>query len=335
MDEPGSENVKLIDKIIASILFNVGVLVVLIGLEPIGSALTMGTSIYSYSAILILIICGLLLISTSYLWPPTRAGIKSVAALVSWPIESRSRWPIFAIVVVLWAIASLQILSLRNDFDMYVRPRTVTDRQADTLRENLRKENFSVTVRVNPLDEEAREFAAELSNALTGAGLNADFDTNTSSTPGTLNPGLCVAETGENSKPKYDAKHDPRMLLQRALQAAHIDANCGLGSAAGGYKLFSWLATGRSLSARARRRYSDLVGGLWILAGDPIGAFATFLDQARLPGCHSPRLDSLQPPSLSLRHGDLLSLRPACLSRRASRRPPSRPARGGARLPTR
>jgi len=53
----------------------------------------------------------------------------------------------------------------------------------------------------------------------------------------TLNPGLCIAVVGENAKP-YDAKHDPKPILQTAFAAAGINANCGSGSAAGNYKLF-------------------------------------------------------------------------------------------------
>jgi hypothetical protein len=41
-------------------------------------------------------------------------------------------------------------------------------------------------------------------------------------TPNTLNDGLCVDVMGSNAGPA-DPKHDPRQLLEDALQVAHIE----------------------------------------------------------------------------------------------------------------
>jgi hypothetical protein len=91
-------------------------------------------------------------------------------------------------------------------------------------------------VKVFPLDGEAREYAGQLSNALNRANWDATFDT--SGQPNSAE-GLCINTTGENVNPKpFDAKHDPKTLLQQALTAADIRVNCGASSGAGEYKLY-------------------------------------------------------------------------------------------------
>jgi hypothetical protein len=131
--------------------------------------------------------------------------------------------------------------ALRSDIDTYVMPRSVTQKQADDLHENLsHHDKYAVTVKVNPLDAEAREYGAQLLNALNRSDWTATFDTSGNDpniAPSTLNDGLCIDVIGENTKP-YDAKHDPKPLLETAFSAAGIIANCGGGTAAGNYKLF-------------------------------------------------------------------------------------------------
>jgi hypothetical protein len=120
-------------------------------------------------------------------------------------------------------------------------PRRVSQKQADDLREYLsHHDKYAVTVKVNPLDGEAREYAAQLFNALNRSDWTATFDTSGNDpniAPSALGEGLCIDVIGENAKP-YDAKHDPKPLLQAAFSAAGIIANCSGGTAAGNYKLF-------------------------------------------------------------------------------------------------
>jgi hypothetical protein len=133
------------------------------------------------------------------------------------------------------------VYNIRSDLDQYVMPRRVTQKQADDLHEYLsHHDKYPVTVKVNPLDAEAREYAGQLLNALNRSEWEGTFDTpgnDPNILPSTLNDGVCINVVGENAKP-YDAKHDPRPLLQAAFVASDITANCGGGSAAGTYKLF-------------------------------------------------------------------------------------------------
>jgi hypothetical protein len=133
--------------------------------------------------------------------------------------------------------AVFYVRRLRSDLDTYVMPRVVTAKQADELRDFLSLHAAcSVTVKVNPLDEEALEYWAQLSNALKRTEWNVEMST-ASADPNTQNPGLNIYEQGINAKPK-DPKADLRALLEQAFQAAHIAVNGSGGAAAGEYKLF-------------------------------------------------------------------------------------------------
>ncbi|MGB8684065.1 MAG: hypothetical protein WCD12_14350 [Candidatus Binatus sp.] len=131
-----------------------------------------------------------------------------------------------------------QIMTIQTAVTQYVLPRSLTDKQADQLRELLSNHKaYSVTVKANPLDSEAMEYAAQLYNALHGTEWTVELSTSNQD-PNTLNQGLCIDEVGENTKPKFDPKDDPVELLRQAFQAANIEVNCSGGAAAGEYKLF-------------------------------------------------------------------------------------------------
>jgi hypothetical protein len=131
----------------------------------------------------------------------------------------------------------LYMHSLRSDIDLYLMPRAVTQKQVDDLRDYLsHRDKYAVSVKVNPLDAEAREYGAQLFNALNGANWDASFDTS-GGDPNTLNDGLCINVIGTNANP-YDPKHDPATILQQAFAAARIVANCSGGAGAGNYKLY-------------------------------------------------------------------------------------------------
>jgi hypothetical protein len=130
-----------------------------------------------------------------------------------------------------------QVVTTQVAVTKYVLPRGVTEKQANDLRDYLsRREAHSVTVKVNPLDGEATEYAGQVFNALKNTEWAVEFSTSNGE-PFTLNSGLCIDEQGENAKPN-DPKHDPRELLQQAFRAANIEVNCSGGAAAGEYKLF-------------------------------------------------------------------------------------------------
>jgi len=151
---------------------------------------------------------------------------------------AKLRYPLLAVVVIGIA-ASLYLYSIHSSFEMYARPRIVTEEQANDLREYLSHHKaHAVIVKVNPHDVEAREYWAQLSNALRRTDWSVEIST-ADAPPNTLNDGLCIHETGMHVKPHFDPNDDPHQLLDEALLAAHIERNCGGSSAAGGeYKLF-------------------------------------------------------------------------------------------------
>jgi hypothetical protein len=124
-----------------------------------------------------------------------------------------------------------------SKLEIYVLPRSVASKQSNALKDYLaHHEAHAVTVKVNSLDPEAREYAGQIFNALKQTEWNVDFITNNGE-PYTYNEGLCIHEQGINAKPN-DPKHDPVTLLQEAFQAAKIQVNCSGGVGGGEYKLF-------------------------------------------------------------------------------------------------
>ena len=153
--------------------------------------------------------------------------------------------------------------ALRSDIDTYILPRTITQKQAEDLREYLsHHDKYAVTVKVNPLEAEAREYASRIFNALNPSDWNATFDTSNGE-PRTVNDGVCINTVGENAKP-YDTKHEPKSLLQAAFGAADIPVNCSGGSAAGSYKLF--VLVGRRPLAVGYRPPALVRLGWWIMS---------------------------------------------------------------------
>lgn len=130
----------------------------------------------------------------------------------------------------------LYIYQLRQDLDVYVMPRVITTRQANDLREYLsQRDKHSITVKVNPDDREARQYADQIFSALKSADWDVTIDFS-STGPSTANDGLSLGATGTNTQP--DTKHDPRTVLQGAFQVAHIVINGGGDSGAGEFKVF-------------------------------------------------------------------------------------------------
>jgi hypothetical protein len=112
----------------------------------------------------------------------------------------------FAFVLVSFGIYIIIYMNaLKSDIDTYVIPRSVTQKQADDLREYLsHHDKYAMTVKVNPVDAEAREYGAQLLNALNRSDWTATFDTSGNDpniAPSTLSEGLCINVIGENEKP--------------------------------------------------------------------------------------------------------------------------------------
>jgi hypothetical protein len=172
---------------------------------------------------------------------------------VKWPSvsENKGRWlvqlveniarfrkPVFVGIVAIALIYGVHfVYGIRDDLNKYVMPRTVTATQASDLREYLsHHEKFPVTVKTNPLDAEAIQYAGQIFNAFKGAEWDAIFDTGTIDEPLPHNDGLCLNVTGQNFT---DPKRNPgKDILVAALQAANITVDCKGGGAGGVYRLF-------------------------------------------------------------------------------------------------
>jgi hypothetical protein len=140
--------------------------------------------------------------------------------------------------VVMYAMVYMH--TLRSDLDTYAMPRTIAEKQAESLRKYLLGyEQYAVTVtlKANPDDHEAVEYASQIVNAFVGSGWNTSLDTSDSApTLKTFNDGLYLHVVGANAGPP-DPKHNPQLILREAFEAANIAANVTtLG--AGDYKVF-------------------------------------------------------------------------------------------------
>ncbi len=173
-------------------------------------------------------------------WPYIKLKTGSRFAFAIDRLANDSRYRLAAILLVGFYIGISSLLyvhSLRRDLDWYVMPRSISEKQADDLREYLsHREAHAVTVKVNSLDQEATEYAGQIFNALKKTDWDVTFSTYEGA-PFTLNNGLCLNVEGENASPP-DPKHNPLLLLQEGLQASNIVVNCSGGSGAGEYKVF-------------------------------------------------------------------------------------------------
>ena len=122
----------------------------------------------------------------------------------------------FALVVISIFVGHTisQIVSVQTAVTRYVLPRTVNEKQMDNLQDYLsHHEAHSVTVKVNPLDGEAIQYAGQIFNALHGTDWTVGLDTSDKE-PNTLNSGLCIGEQGVNAKPN-DPQHDLERYYSR------------------------------------------------------------------------------------------------------------------------
>jgi hypothetical protein len=180
------------------------------------------------------------------------AVLVFLTTIISWSeIKRRAYNPKYRRAVITFIIISFGVYvitymtSLRSDIDTYVIPRTISQKQADDLRDYLSQhEPHSVTVKVipyylspspnispSPFDQEAVIFARQLFTALKNTNWQVTEDTSNKD-PLPLNAGLCIQLWG-NTAP-FDAKHNPVALLQDAFAAAHVEVDCVGGGPASG-----------------------------------------------------------------------------------------------------
>jgi hypothetical protein len=141
---------------------------------------------------------------------------------------------VIAIFVVSLSIAF--VIRLRIDLDRYVMPRIVTQQQADAIQKNV-KGAGSITVKVNPRDREATEYAGQLFNALRNTGWNVDMSI-AEAPPLILNDGVRSHLDGQNNASDRRNPGAELQALVNALQKAGIQINGGSAQGAGEYKMF-------------------------------------------------------------------------------------------------
>lgn len=110
----------------------------------------------------------------SRIWPTWAERIDRAAG------DYRFRYGLPLLLVGAAGIYTISYLqSLRNDLDMYVMPRVVTEKQAAALRTALSSNpntwNVQLNICSNVGDREATEFAGQLFNAIRNGGWDAQF----------------------------------------------------------------------------------------------------------------------------------------------------------------
>jgi hypothetical protein len=152
----------------------------------------------------------------------------------TWHVAVIGGLAVIAIYAVSLSIAF--VIRLRIDLDKYVMPRIVTQQQADAVQKNVQGAG-SVTVKVNPRDREAFEYAQQLYNALRNTGWNVDMSA-ADAPPPIPDDGVSYHMTGQNNAPDERNPGGELQALVNALKKAGIQINGGGGQGAGEYKMF-------------------------------------------------------------------------------------------------
>jgi hypothetical protein len=184
-------------------------------------------------------------------WGSIRQRIGTRARSFFERVGNDSRYWISATLLSAFILAITGLVyvhGIRSDLDIYVIPRTITDRQAADLREFLsQRESHDVTLRASQIDGEALEYWAQLSNAIRSANWNVKIETTDTRSddpklPAEIPTGLCIWGERVNNNPS-DPKRDPTEILLDAFVAAHIPLTCSNAVAASNDKL--WVLVGR------------------------------------------------------------------------------------------
>jgi hypothetical protein len=168
----------------------------------------------------------------------------SVSVLVGVVVQrvSNGPWTVavvagFVVIATYLALLSIAfVIRLRIDLDKYAMPRVVSQQQVDAIRKNVQGAG-SITIKVNPRDREALEYAGRLLNALRNTGWNVEMST-ADAPPIPLDDGVRYYLTGQNSAPDRRNPGGELQELASALQRAGIQINGGGAQGAGEYKMF-------------------------------------------------------------------------------------------------
>jgi len=145
MEQP-SPQLSLVDREIAGVLLNVGWILMLIGLEPVGARLITRSKIYSVTAVVVLTALGLVSLLAGIAWPPSSEQVRILVTPVIEPIAKGFVWILLFFVTTLWVVNAVPVLragdiatvrqdlkALQRSFDQYVMPRTLTKEKRDSM----------------------------------------------------------------------------------------------------------------------------------------------------------------------------------------------------------
>ena|GEM_PF-6776813 len=103
-----------------------------------------------------------------------------------------------------------QFAAIQRTVTRYVLPRILTEKQNSNLQKYLSQHTtHSVTVKVNPFDSEASEYASQIFNALKLASWDGTLETSERD-PNTLNSGLSIYVVGSNAGPLVVGGRTPK-----------------------------------------------------------------------------------------------------------------------------
>lgn len=163
----------------------------------------------------------------------------------------------FGVLIYIW--------DLRNDFDAYVTPRSISRRQAQALKTNLDKTEITaletIAVKVNAGDHEATEYAGQLFNALkeTKYKNKITFDTS-DGPPDPGGEGLNSHLSGTSKSPRTEEPGYEADRVTRALTAADILVYGSSDAAAGDYRLYLVVGNGLLRSVRDHGAVRSSIG---------------------------------------------------------------------------
>lgn len=183
-------------------------------------------------------------------WPyiKTKVGNRFTSGIEH--IASDSRYRVAVILLVVGYISFyllFQLYLLRTDINTYVMPRSITEEQAERLKEYLNKsEAHAVNIKYVPNDQEAADYAGQVFNAFRESKWDTDPPNHTG--PAMLPPessyvGLYIVteRIGEAiNSPNPDPNHPTsELVLQDAFRYSRIENCCsgGGGMGTGGYTL--------------------------------------------------------------------------------------------------
>jgi len=250
MEEPSAQ-LALVDRLISGVLLNVGWILMLIGLEPVGARLITGSKIYSVPAVFVLTTLGLLALLAGIAWPPSSQEMRTLITPVVEPIARSFVWILLFFITALWLVNAVPVFragdiavvredlkAIRSDFRRYVLPRHLTADQIATIAAHLSKyDPRHAKIQVIAGDNEASNYRADFHRALEQGGWtidSIDYVANAANSPIAEGLSMQVHTPMVIPAPRPDPKHPtPDMILRDAFNLARVqlDGTVGSGSA--------------------------------------------------------------------------------------------------------